>query len=122
MAGTRSYITCQSTGKEMLIGNTINLNPFLASCFHPARTKPVAPDNGTCQPAPACPFAYSHILSSENLCCVITTMYYSESSVFIQYFRKRYNPIVSHQPVSYQSSFLNRLMCIMQHFFNGGRE
>ncbi len=41
-----------------MISYFIDTTPFSPSSFHPARTSSVAPGNGTCQPAPACPFAF----------------------------------------------------------------
>jgi hypothetical protein len=56
-------------GKEMMTGCLTDTNPLPLSCFHPARTETVATGNGTCQPAPACPFLFYYfgLLSSSRL-------------------------------------------------------
>jgi hypothetical protein len=58
-AGTRFEVTWELTGKEKMIGYFTDTNPLSPSCFHPARTELVAPGNGTCQLAPACPYAFT---------------------------------------------------------------
>jgi len=57
VAGNRLKATDELLGKEMMISYLIEITPWLPSSFHSARTSSVAPGNGTCQPAPACPFA-----------------------------------------------------------------
>jgi len=63
----RGLLTWELTGKEMMISDFTNTNFLSPSCFHPARTELVAPGNGTCQPAPACPFAFTSHPFSRNL-------------------------------------------------------
>jgi len=65
--GLKGLLTWELTGKEMMISCFTNTNPLLPFCFHPARTSVVVTGNGTCQPAPACPFALPHILSEEAI-------------------------------------------------------
>ena len=63
----RGLLTWELTGKEMMINCFTDTNSLSPSCFHPARTELVAPGNGTCQPAPACPFAFTSHPFSRNL-------------------------------------------------------
>jgi len=63
----KGLLTWELTGKEMMISCFTNTNPLPPFCFHPARTSVVVTGNGTCQPAPACPFAFTSTPFMRNL-------------------------------------------------------